>query len=111
MGYLPAKPLADARGSVAPSEPRPLGSGAICALACCVFFLAAGVVFVPLLGIENDESLFGSAIWAPSPVNSIQVAGHEIPLMLMSYLGALKGWLYVPLFRIWAPGPYSIRIP
>src|SRR5438132_733463 len=76
---------------------------AIIALSCCVFFIAVGILFAPLLGIENDEALFGSAIWG-SP-------GRDIPLMLMTYVGALKGWLYAPVFRFWIPGPYSIRVP
>ncbi len=28
---------------------------------------------------------------------------HKVPVMLMSYLGALKSWLYAPLFGIWTP--------
>ena len=72
------------------------------ALACCALFCAAGVVFAPLLGIENDESLFGVAIYAPVEPNTIHVFGLRVPLMLISYLGALKSWLYTPVFRVLA---------
>ena len=53
---------------------------AIFALGCCAFFCVAGVMFAPLLGIEDDESLFGTVVWAPAPANSIQVAALVPPL-------------------------------
>ena len=31
--------------------------------------------------------------------------------MLMSYLGTLKAWVYAPVFALWAPSLFSIRIP
>jgi len=31
--------------------------------------------------------------------------------MLMSYLGALKCWIYEPVFAIWQPSAYSLRVP
>jgi hypothetical protein len=57
-------------------------------------FLVAGLVFIPLLGIENDEALFGSAIYAPAVLYSVHFFNLRVPLMLMSYVGALKGLLY-----------------
>ncbi|MCL4401364.1 MAG: hypothetical protein M1436_01685 [Acidobacteria bacterium] len=39
------------------------------------------------------------------------VFGHKVPLMLMSYLGALKTWLYVPVFHFWTPTASSVRTP
>jgi hypothetical protein len=35
----------------------------------------------------------------------------DIPIMLMSYIGALKSWLYYPIFKIFGVSAYSIRIP
>ncbi|MBM3774259.1 MAG: glycosyltransferase family 39 protein [Acidobacteria bacterium] len=61
-------------------------------------FILQGVLFIPLLGIQNDEALFGSVLFgSPS-------------LMLMSYLGTLKSWIYALLL----PFPISafwIRFP
>src|SRR5258707_13199324 len=31
--------------------------------------------------------------------------------MLMSYLGALKSWVYAPIFRFWRPSIASVRVP
>jgi hypothetical protein len=79
--------------------------------AACAFFFAAGMAFIPLLGIENDESLFGSVIFAPQLAHAVRFLGADRRFMLMSYVGSLKGWLYAPIFRLWAPGAYSIRVP
>lgn len=79
--------------------------------AASAFFFAAGMAFIPLLGISNDESLFGSVIFAPSLAHTVRLFGTDRRFMLMSYVGALKGWLYWPVFRLWPPGAYSIRVP
>jgi 4-amino-4-deoxy-L-arabinose transferase-like glycosyltransferase len=67
---------------------------------------------VPQLGIQNDEALFGAALYEPSGLEYHRwFFGYKIPVMLMTYLGALKAWVYAGVFRIWEPGPASIRIP
>jgi hypothetical protein len=82
------------------------------AIAASAFFFAAGLLFVPILGIQNDEVLFGSALYPPfGVVYSRSVFHVKIPLMLMSYLGALKAWVYAVIWRVFAPSPYSLRIP
>lgn len=64
------------------------------------------------MGIQNDEALFAAAIYEPSGAQYTRsIFGHHLPLMLMSYLGTLKAWIYTPVFRFWMPGAYSIRIP
>jgi hypothetical protein len=52
-------------------------------------------------GIENDEALFASVLYPPK----------RIPLMLMSYVGTLKTFLYKLIFPIFAPSVASIRLP
>jgi 4-amino-4-deoxy-L-arabinose transferase-like glycosyltransferase len=32
-------------------------------------------------------------------------------VMTMDYIGALKSWLYWPIFRIWSPNVWSMRLP
>jgi len=65
-----------------------------------------------MAGIQNDEALFGSAIYEQSGIaDHVQIGGKRVPLMLMSYLGALKSWIYTPLFRRWRPSAASTRIP
>ena len=82
------------------------------ALALCLAFFLQGLVLIPYLGVQNDEALFGMAIYQPLTAEySAQVLGHSVPTMIMSYIGALKAWIYFPMFQIWPPSPYSLRIP
>jgi 4-amino-4-deoxy-L-arabinose transferase-like glycosyltransferase len=74
--------------------------------------LCAGAAFVPWLGLENDEALFGTGLYQTAGLTYGRwVFGHRVPVMLMSYLGALKTWLYALVFHFWTPCSYSIRMP
>lgn len=78
----------------------------------CLLFFFEGLVFIPYIGLQSDEMLFGNALYPPKATeHAIVVAGREIPTMLMSYVGALKAWIYAPLFRVWPPSAWSVRIP
>ncbi|HWQ56290.1 MAG TPA: glycosyltransferase family 39 protein [Bryobacteraceae bacterium] len=67
---------------------------------------------MPHLGIQNDEALFAAGLWDPAGLLYHRRAfGHDVPIMLMSYLGALKCWVYAAIFRVWEPTQWSIRIP
>src|SRR5262245_41243881 len=66
----------------------------------CIFFIAAGHAFVPLLGIEDDEALFAKGLYHPrAELYSLKRGNSQIPIMLMNYLGCLKTWLYGPIFK------------
>src|SRR5258708_2455417 len=72
----------------------------------------SGLAFLPHLGLQNDEALFGSAIFEPKSVAYLVKIGHSrFPLMLMTYLGTLKSWIYRPLFQVVNTGIWSIRLP
>lgn len=82
------------------------------AVACAAVFLAAGSLWIDTPGLQQDEALFGMAIYYPhTAVYKAKVFGREIPLMQLPYLGSLKALLYRPLFRLWSPSPASIRLP
>lgn len=65
-------------------------------------------VLIPRFGVQQDEALF-----APGTYGRIQIESRwgDVPVMLMSYVGALKAWLYTPWFAVWNPSPFSLRIP
>jgi len=68
--------------------------------------------FVLRLGIEADEAMLANGIYDHgAPLYSWKFAGFELPVMLLSYLGALKTWLFNPYFALWAPSPLSLRLP
>jgi len=77
-----------------------------------LWFLFWGLAAIPYPGIQQDEALFTSAIYEPkTTANTVQVFGRPVSLMLMSYLGTLKAWIYVPVLRFWDPSAYSLRVP
>jgi 4-amino-4-deoxy-L-arabinose transferase-like glycosyltransferase len=80
-------------------------------LIACTFFFAAGQAFVPEFGIQTDEALFSEVIYPPGSAYTITVFKRDLPLMHMSYLGTLKGWFYTPVFGLFHPGVWSLRLP
>jgi 4-amino-4-deoxy-L-arabinose transferase-like glycosyltransferase len=86
--------------------------GGVCAGAACIFFFFAGRALLPHLGVQNDEALFASAIYQPLAGAFMLHVGHsQVPLMLMSYLGTLKAWIYSPIFRVFGTGVSALRDP
>lgn len=76
-----------------------------------LFFVLA-LAFVPLIGIQNDESIFASVVYGPIAREfRLRAFGHDVPLMVMTYLGALKSWIYALLYAIWTPSVWSLRLP
>ncbi len=82
------------------------------AVSCCAYFLLWGACLIPFLGVQNDEALFGQVLYKPiSGQYFINIFGARIPIMLMTYLGCLKSWMYKAVFRLWPPSVMSIRVP
>lgn len=81
-------------------------------LLAAAFFLLSGVLFVPHLGVQNDEALFASPLFAPKDwFYRIRLFHSDIPLLLMSYLGTCKTLIYKFLFQWFGVSPESTRIP
>ncbi|HEX4165101.1 MAG TPA: hypothetical protein VHZ55_06455 [Bryobacteraceae bacterium] len=78
-----------------------------------LFFVAAGVLCAPLLGFEDDELIFVNIFWHPNECFSRLplLGGHAIPIMVVSYAGALKTWLYSPLLFFADPTVWLVRLP
>ncbi|MES1258231.1 MAG: glycosyltransferase family 39 protein [Acidobacteriota bacterium] len=90
---------------------RRLPSWAIPVLAGLIF-LATGVALLPWPGMQNDELFFSGPIYsADAAFYRIEGGALKIPLMVMSYTGALKTWLYAALFQVLPPTEWSVRIP
>lgn len=68
---------------------------------------------LPQPGLEDDEVLFATPILhlsAPTIFHT-QVFDKQLPLMLLSYLGALKSWLYFPILTLLRPSYLTVRLP
>jgi hypothetical protein len=80
----------------------PITSG-VAALLICLLFIVIGVPWIDKPGIQTDEALFASGIYPPF--------GPDYPLMVMTYVGALKSCIWAMIFKLWPPSPSSVRIP
>src|ERR1700693_3188922 len=84
----------------------------LCVFLSCLGFVLAGWAFIPYIGIEADEALVGIPIFGVIAGDFwIRISHRIIPLMLMDYVGALKSWLYWPIFGIFKPAPEALRLP
>ena len=82
------------------------------ALLGCLFFIFAGVAFLGRLGIENDEALFAGAFLKPyGEAYTVRIGHSRIPLMVMTYIGTLKAWLYRPLMSVFGTNLTVLRLP
>jgi 4-amino-4-deoxy-L-arabinose transferase-like glycosyltransferase len=80
--------------------------------AACLLFAALGLVVIPLAGIEDDEVLFAHPLFSGTAGPfSLAVFRHHLPLMVFAYSGALKTYLFWPVFHLFTPNPYSLRVP
>jgi len=86
----------------------------LAALLLGVAFIVPGLLLIPYLGIQEDEAIFAIGLFQPDmAVGRFTVWPTHIvaPSMLMSYVGALKSWIYAPLLYLFKPSAYLMRIP
>lgn len=77
-----------------------------------LWFLIAGLLLIPGPGLQNDELFFsGPLYFADAAFYNLEIGANKIPLMVMSYTGALKTWLYAGLFEFFEPTRWSVRVP
>ena len=76
------------------------------------FYFLAGQAMIPHLGVQNDEALFVTPLydWRQA-LYTLRIGHAHFPLMLMSYLGTLKIWIYRPIFRIFGASVWTLREP
>src|SRR5512139_2308671 len=77
-----------------------------------LLFIVIGLVFIPYAGAQYDEVLFADCIYAPDSIEyALTVGSAKIPVMLMTYVGALKGALYAPVFKVFGNNHLTLRFP
>jgi hypothetical protein len=80
-------------------------------LLCAVPFLLAGCFFLPYAGLQADEAAFAAPFYSGWALYAIEIGSRKLPVMVMSYVGALKGWLYAPLLALLPPTCAVLRAP
>ena len=79
---------------------------------CALIFVVLGCTVLPYPGIQTDEALFAGIYYQPyMALDGFWAFKHHVPTMLMSYLGALKSWLYYPILQMFTPTVWSLRLP
>ena len=70
-------------------------------------FTAFATYQIHSLGLYMDEMDFVGAATGKLPYRS----WLGIPLMVFPYIGALKAWIYTPIFALFGVSAVSIRLP
>jgi hypothetical protein len=72
------------------------------------------LLHLPLLrypGINYDEVMWVNAALGPIDKTFVEAEIGGYPVMIMSYIGAFKGYLYRLIFALFEPSPISLRLP
>src|SRR6266496_6209803 len=83
---------------------------ALAIAAVCVFVLLASHR-IELPGLYMDEVDFVNAARGAPDNTMIHMRLGPVPLFIMPYLGALKAWIYAPVFALFGVSPLTIRLP
>ena len=84
--------------------------GGLAVAAVCVFVLLAAYR-IELPGLYYDELAFVNAALGAPDNTFVHLRLGPLPILLMPYLGALKAWIYVPIFHLLGVSPLAIRLP
>jgi Dolichyl-phosphate-mannose-protein mannosyltransferase len=79
------------------------------AAVCAFVFLACYRLELP--GLYMDEVDFVNAARGGGDNTMIHLRLASVPVLLMPYLGALKAWIYAPIFRLFGVSAVTIRLP
>jgi hypothetical protein len=76
-------------------------------------FFGLGLAVLPQPGLQHDELLFATPIFhlPAATVFDVHISHEHLPLMLLTYLGALKSWLYFPILTLVRPSYLTVRLP
>ena len=94
-----------------PSPVKNLASRLSLGFSCCLIILT-GWALIPYAGLQMDEALFAGPYYQTVQREfRIRLLHHNIPLMVMTYIGTLKTLIYWPLIAIFRSGfeAYPLR--
>lgn len=75
-----------------------------------LIFLTLGSLWISEVGLQTDEALFGQGIFPPFG-HSVEILGKQRPIMVMTYVGALKSYVWKPVLKNLKPSAATIRLP
>ena len=93
------------RGELSRRLPDGLALGAICV------FVFLGAYRIELPGLYYDELNFVNAALGAADSTFIHMRLGRLPLLVFPYMGALKAWVYYPVFGLFGVSAMTIRLP
>ena len=92
-------------------DPLPSRFPALWVAALALTAMVIGCWNLAMPGLQYDETLFCNAALG-GPTNAFVCQRlYGIPVLLMPYIGALKAWIYAPIFATLPVDAWSIRLP
>lgn len=79
-----------------------------------LFFVGLGCLWIDHPGLHYDETLFVTASYPDAQRGGhgyLEIFGRPFCLMVLPYLGALKGWLYRVVFDFFGASAAAVRVP
>ncbi|MDQ3935376.1 MAG: glycosyltransferase family 39 protein [Actinomycetota bacterium] len=83
------------------------------ALVAGAFFLSTGLSALDKPGLHYDETAFvNAALGADHPdQHFVHARFHGVVTKIFPYIGALKSWIFAPVFSVFGVSPESMRAP
>jgi len=76
-----------------------------------LLFIILSIIELDKPGVTADQLLFVNAAIGPLDGSYIFKMIRGFPIFLMAYIGALKAYIYGPIFDLFGVNIYSIRLP
>jgi hypothetical protein len=81
------------------------------ALAAAFIFVSLAAYRIQLPGLYYDELAFVNAAQGGADNTFIHMRLGSVPFLIFPYMGALKAWIYAPVFRFFGVSALTIRLP
>jgi Dolichyl-phosphate-mannose-protein mannosyltransferase len=81
------------------------------ALAAAFIFVSLAAYRIQLPGLYYDELAFVNAAQGGADNTFIHMRLGPVPFLVFPYMGALKAWIYAPVFRVFGVSALTIRLP
>jgi dolichyl-phosphate-mannose-protein mannosyltransferase len=89
----------------------PLNARALMSVVLISVYFILAIIKINYPGVHYDEIYFGNAAVGGIDDVFIRYKIGNFPILLMTYIGALKAYFYYPIFKVFGVSAYSIRIP
>ncbi|MDD5147068.1 MAG: glycosyltransferase family 39 protein [Candidatus Daviesbacteria bacterium] len=87
-----------------------INSNSVILIIILIYFLIS-IIKIEHPGVNNDQLMFVNTATLHPDNQFLWKSWHGIPTMIFPYIGALKSYLYMPIFYFFGVNIWSIRLP